>query len=302
MSQFDFGVMDPYVVDGVELADFLNQFRDALFSWHRGSTRPTYIVPGMMWINDAAGPTSWVVNVYLSPTVGDVPIFTYDTTTGAVLISAASGSFAATTLLAQAAANPSVRWNATGNVIDAKAWRATAVVGGALRISAFSDAGVEQGWIQFNRDGTISQKVLGGTGLLCVINGSGWTWGSTTPINLPWDTVVINDNAGTFDTGSGFWVPPPNSSWIIDVQVVANCRTVEGDGGVSQFVLSDQDGTPQAGASIFQVNFSMSARGSGLYSFGASPAPLVWIGAIGGTSTNVDFYSDSSRMICTRVK
>ena len=69
MSQFDFGTMDPYVVDGVQLADSLNQWRDALHGMHRGASRPPYAVAGMMWINDSAGATNWVVNIYLGPPV-----------------------------------------------------------------------------------------------------------------------------------------------------------------------------------------------------------------------------------------
>jgi microcystin-dependent protein len=84
MSQFNFGTLDPYVVDGVQLADSLNQWRDALHSMHRGAARPTYAVPGMMWVNDSAGASNWVVNIYMGATVGDKALFSYDTTTGAV--------------------------------------------------------------------------------------------------------------------------------------------------------------------------------------------------------------------------
>jgi microcystin-dependent protein len=84
MSQFDFGTMDPYVVDGVQLADSLNQWRDALHSMHRAASRPAYAVAGMMWINDSAGATNWVVNIYMGATAGDKALFSYDTTTGAV--------------------------------------------------------------------------------------------------------------------------------------------------------------------------------------------------------------------------
>jgi len=84
MSQYDFGTIDPYVVDGVQLADMLNNWRDAIHSWHRSGTRPSYAVPGMMWINDSGGASNWVVNVYLGGSVGDKPLFNYNTTTGAI--------------------------------------------------------------------------------------------------------------------------------------------------------------------------------------------------------------------------
>lgn len=159
MSQFDFGTIDPYVVDGVQLADMLNQWRDAIYSMHRGATRPAYVVPGMMWIDDSAGPTNWVVNVHFGPTVGDKPLFNYNTTTGAITMSAAAGgTFSAATLLAQSAANPSVRWNATGNPVDQKDWRSWITNTGGLHFGFFNDAGVEQAAaaVQFNPDGSNS--------------------------------------------------------------------------------------------------------------------------------------------------
>lgn len=164
MSQFDFGVIDPYVVDGVQLADDLNQFRDALFSYHRGPTRPPYAVPGMLWVNDAAGPANWILNVYLSPTIGDRPLFTYDTTTGNITVAiGAGGAVSAAVLLAQAAAGPSVQWNATANPIDAKNWRMTENGAGALVLASYSDAGVLQQSITFNRDGTMATSAGGGS-------------------------------------------------------------------------------------------------------------------------------------------
>ncbi len=156
MSQFDWGTMDPYVVDGVQLADDLNQFRSALNSLHAGSTRPPYVVPGMLWINTAGGATAWVLSWYVSPTVGDVALFTLNTSTGAITISAAAGgTLASAILLAQAAANPQVQWNATGNAVDVKNWRMTVNGAGALVLSSYTDAGVVVASITFNRDGTI---------------------------------------------------------------------------------------------------------------------------------------------------
>jgi len=158
MSQYDFGTIDPYTDDGVTLADMLNNWRDAVHSWHRGAARPSYAVPGMAWINDTGGPTNWLVMVYLGPSVGDLVLFTYDTTTGVIIASAAI-------LLAQSATNPSLRWNATGNAADVKAWRATVPVGGTLRFGAYNDAGVEVGAITFNRDGKLIADLSLATGL-----------------------------------------------------------------------------------------------------------------------------------------
>lgn len=92
MSQFDFGNIDPYVVDGVQLADFLNQWRNSLYTKHRGPVRPTYIVPGMSWVDDSGGPTSWLDKLYMSAGFGDATMATYNTTTGKVTLGAMSGT------------------------------------------------------------------------------------------------------------------------------------------------------------------------------------------------------------------
>jgi hypothetical protein len=114
-------------------------------------------VPGMLWINDAAGPTNWILNVYMSPTIGDRPLFAYNTVTGEITVAAAAGgTIGAAVLLAQAAASPAVQWNATANPIDAKAWRMTVNGAGALVLSSYNDAGVLQQSFTFNRDGSLS--------------------------------------------------------------------------------------------------------------------------------------------------
>src|SRR5262249_30745150 len=86
MSQFDFGNIDPYVVDGVQLAGDLNQWRDALYSKHRGAVRPSYVVPGVDWINDAAGAAAWSWGFYSGAAKGDLPLFSIDTVAGVVAL------------------------------------------------------------------------------------------------------------------------------------------------------------------------------------------------------------------------
>ena len=88
MSQYDFGNIDPYVVDGVQLAGSLNQWRDALYARHRGALRPSYVVPGLDWLSDAAGAAGWVWNFYSGPTKGDLPLFNIDTVAGLVALGA----------------------------------------------------------------------------------------------------------------------------------------------------------------------------------------------------------------------
>ena len=79
MSQFDFGIIDPDNTDGVELADLLGWYRDAVNSGHKGPAAPTYAQEGMGWIDDSATPwvlkkctavipgVTWVVVGYIDP-------------------------------------------------------------------------------------------------------------------------------------------------------------------------------------------------------------------------------------------
>lgn len=53
MTQQDFGTINPNTKSGTELAEDLNQFRDTVYSIHSGSTRPSYAVPNMLWIQEA---------------------------------------------------------------------------------------------------------------------------------------------------------------------------------------------------------------------------------------------------------
>ena len=62
MSQYDFGIIDPDVVGGTELAAMLNLQRDALNSLHRGGSRPAYAVAGTRWIDNASSP--WLVKLF----------------------------------------------------------------------------------------------------------------------------------------------------------------------------------------------------------------------------------------------
>ncbi|MAX33214.1 MAG: hypothetical protein CME72_09140 [Halomonadaceae bacterium] len=63
MSQSDFGTLDPNTVSGTQLAVFLNNFRDALHSQHRGASRPTYVVGGMIWVKEVSS-TRWDIMLY----------------------------------------------------------------------------------------------------------------------------------------------------------------------------------------------------------------------------------------------
>jgi len=62
MSQYDFDI-DSAVDTGTTLATALESFRDALYSSHSGTSAPSYIVAGMLWI-DTTTATAWEVNIY----------------------------------------------------------------------------------------------------------------------------------------------------------------------------------------------------------------------------------------------
>lgn len=70
MSQFNFGTMDPAETSGTELAAVLNAWRDALHSLHKGTARPAYAVPGLLWLKDALEPWS----LFLYDGEGDILI------------------------------------------------------------------------------------------------------------------------------------------------------------------------------------------------------------------------------------
>ncbi|AHJ10721.1 tail collar domain-containing protein [Rhizobium phage vB_RglS_P106B] len=77
MTQFDFGTINPTLKNGTDLASDLNQFRDALLTLHSGSARPSYVQPGMQWIDNST-PTKWKLNLYDG--TDDILIGTFDTT------------------------------------------------------------------------------------------------------------------------------------------------------------------------------------------------------------------------------
>lgn len=161
MSQFDWGNLDPYVVDGVQLADDLNQFRDALLSVHRGGARPPYAVAGMEWINDAGGAANWIQNLFMGPTIGDRALFAFDTTTGLITL---NGALQAVT---QAAADNTQKLATTAMVQAAIAAGVASAVGALFPPGTLIDlvgtlAAAPAGWV-LAKDGTIGSAASGAT-------------------------------------------------------------------------------------------------------------------------------------------
>lgn len=63
MSQYDFGTINTATTTGGDLATLLQNWRDAVLSSHVGTTRPTYVKAGQVWINNTTA-TNWVINLY----------------------------------------------------------------------------------------------------------------------------------------------------------------------------------------------------------------------------------------------
>ena len=291
MSQFDFGTIDPYVVDGVQLAGMLNQWRDAVHSWHRGPSRPAYVVPGMMWVNDSGGAANWVVNVFMGATIGDMPIFGYDTTTGAITwLASSTGTFVAQILHALSTANPAVWWTASNNPIDAKQWRETVTGTGALRLGAYNDAGVETAWIQFNRDGTITSSRVSAEFY-------------ATQNNISFITTaggvcfydVVTGNAGAFyNPATGRFTPPAgryhlfaSAGYYSSSTSIGNEQTIRKNGASAlySYSVSQLGGVPTTTAGALDVDangtdyFDVLIRSSGVTPSGGYQNPALVFGA-----------------------
>lgn len=121
-------------------------------------------------------------------------------------------------------------------------------------------------------------------GVLRVHSAAGWTWGTTTPIAFPFDTVDINSNIGAF--AGGVWTPPQNSTWRVSVSIIG---TIIGNAGACEMVMYDHTGSLQGAfnwdGNVIPVNFTIALFGSDIYQWGASPPNVQWSGAIGGSCT-----------------
>lgn len=77
MSQYDFGNLESPLPGSVFINTHLEPWRDALHSFHSGTTRPDYVVPGMMWWDVTTNP--WVLKAFQGS--DDVVMGTLDTIT-----------------------------------------------------------------------------------------------------------------------------------------------------------------------------------------------------------------------------
>lgn len=60
--QFNFNDIDPQTTSGTALAELLENFKEAVYSSHKGPTAPSYATAGLFWLNDTATP--WVLSIY----------------------------------------------------------------------------------------------------------------------------------------------------------------------------------------------------------------------------------------------
>jgi len=94
MSQFDFGTIAPAATSGTTLASYLNSFRDAVNSGHKGSSRPSYVQAGMMWVDDSSSPV-WKLKIYDG--TDDIAVLQFNTSTNEASLPISMGGTGATT-------------------------------------------------------------------------------------------------------------------------------------------------------------------------------------------------------------
>lgn len=77
MPQYDFGTINTATTTGGDLATLLQNWRDAVLSNHSGTTRPSYVKTGQIWVNTSVS-GAWVVNLYDGAV--DIPLGYVNTT------------------------------------------------------------------------------------------------------------------------------------------------------------------------------------------------------------------------------
>jgi hypothetical protein len=91
MSQGIFSSIIPSTTSGNQLAQILNDFKDAIVSGFSGSTRPSQLQAGGYWIDTTNNPTSWDYKFWTG--VQDITVFTINLTTGQASFGGADNLF-----------------------------------------------------------------------------------------------------------------------------------------------------------------------------------------------------------------
>ena len=99
MSQYDFGTIDPNTKSGTALATDLNSWRTALHSTHGGSTAPSYITAGMLWIDTTSA--NYKLKLYDGAQSIDVAIIDATNNVARVAVDSAATSYITSTAAAQ---------------------------------------------------------------------------------------------------------------------------------------------------------------------------------------------------------
>lgn len=99
MSQYDFGTIDPNTKSGTALATDLNSWRNALHSTHGGSSAPSYITAGMLWLDTTSA--NYRLKLYDGAQSIDVGIIDATNNVARVAIDSAATSYITATTAAQ---------------------------------------------------------------------------------------------------------------------------------------------------------------------------------------------------------
>jgi hypothetical protein len=99
MSQYDFGTINPATKSGTALASDLNSWRSALHSTHGGSSAPSYITAGMLWLDTTS--SDYRLKLYDGAQSIDVAIIDATNNVARVAVDSAATSYITSTTAAQ---------------------------------------------------------------------------------------------------------------------------------------------------------------------------------------------------------
>jgi hypothetical protein len=88
MTQNTLPNIDPAITNGLQLAEWLNNWRPAIYSQHSGAARPAYAVRNMMWVKETAG----LSEVFFFDGQQDVKLGSFDQATHKFTLDIAGGA------------------------------------------------------------------------------------------------------------------------------------------------------------------------------------------------------------------
>jgi len=99
MAQYDFGTIDPNTKSGTALATDLNSYRNAVNSMHSGSSTPSYVTAGMLWVDTTSA--DYELKLYDGAQSITVAIIDATNNVARVAVDSAETSFITSTTAAQ---------------------------------------------------------------------------------------------------------------------------------------------------------------------------------------------------------